>query len=305
MHVHKFAVISGVLLATCLFLAGCAGTPRYAVTTDPVLLLPEESELYGAVYTKDNEAALLELASLVASDEQIENIKKMLPYTDMVYLSSESATNTVTLAIQGDFPTGMISFALTPKKGWTKVKKDIAGTPYKTTLYLHDSGVQVAFPSKELCIVSNKSVMEALEKLYSPESTEMTENRMVSAFFDEHCTAELPVAIYSYSPEKLLAAFIGGRNVLGITFGMSTVGLTLAPDSTADVWTGTIIITVSDPRTRNAVLFLVKALAGSITSETPCVVAAEGDDGILLKNITITADSMVKLTGSGMFVTGQ
>lgn len=280
-----------LVAAACLMLAGCAGIPKVPMTRDPVLLLPEGAEVYAALYTTDNRQILDTIIESRFSEKQAAQVKKMVGYTDVVYAAIDTTDGNLTIVAQGEYPVSLISFALNGKNGWSKASRQIMGTPFSQKYYIHDSGIQVAFPSKNLCIMSLRSISDAIGTLYAPDEAADSPLQQVSAFYSRSFTHENSLALYSESPDKLVAALLGPR----ISFGIQSLGLKLAPAAESNSYTGLMELALVDKRARTPALFVLKALTLFSSGDDGYQVESVGEDGICLKNITISLDSMVKL----------
>ncbi len=300
MHVHKFACIPVVLLAACLFLTGCAGVPRYDESADPVLILPENAEMYAAFLTAADRTTFDSVCDSVFEQKQAAQIKKVLSYTNSVYAAVDSASENITVVAEGNYPVSLLSMALTGKNGWSKDKKQITGTSKVITYYRHVSGLQVVFPSNKLCIASLKSVSESLDALYGGYEYTADSLKEVSYWLSQKCTDEIPCAVYSTQPETLVAAILGPR----ISFGIKCAGISLLPELSDNSEfmgaTGTVELTLLDSRAQPAALFILKAVSLALSQERQILVSAPDKEHILLENVTISSDTMVKLVHSGI-----
>jgi len=276
-------------LTACLILAGCAGIPTIPTTQDPVLLLPEDAEVYAALYASENRQIIDTLIDSRFTEKQAAQVKRMIGYTEVVYAAADTDTRSLILIAKGDYPVFLISMALTGKNGWSKATRQVPGALFNQKYYIHDSGIQVAFPSKNLCILSMTSVTDALEKLYAGDLSE-SPMQEVSAFYSRNLTHDNSVAVFSSSPAKLVGLLLGPR----ISFGIRTMGLQLSPVADNSTYTGLMELSLVDKRARTPALFVLKAVT-LLSSGDGYVVESVGDDGICLKNITISLDSMVKL----------
>ncbi len=285
-----------VLLAGCIILAACAGTPRRQFQTDPLLLLPEEAEVYFGIIPEQNTLLIDDVLSEVCSEKQSKQIKKILSYTRMVYGAADTATDSLQIIATGEFPVGMLPMVLTGNNGWRKEKQKIPGTTVSQVVYIHSSGMQVTFPSKNVGIVSFSSVKEPLEKYYSSESGSITHT--ASQWLKDCLDVENPLVIYNYSPENLVAYLFGPK----ISFGIDTAGLRLHPSESE--YRGNLELSLIDPRSRVAALFILKAVALSLSMDKEITVTPVSEDVILLENLTISTDSVIELVGSGIQKTG-
>ena len=170
---HNFILKAAALAAASVFIFSCRSVPMQAEKEDLAGLLPESSDVIIRADIKNN----LELIQPVLDQfkEQVPDnfADEFIQRSDTVWAGldiqkaddSESSLLEVknSIAVQGDYPKGMINWGLCWDKNWKK-----SGDAFK---YWNekDGQMQVAVPTDKLFIASSGSIEEMVMQLYQPE----------------------------------------------------------------------------------------------------------------------------------------
>lgn len=170
-HAEILSVIGIVLVL--LFFTGCKTVPSPAAMADPVDFLPDDADMYFRIDARENASllgAIIEkyVPLMADSDRQ-----KLISMIDMVYVAQNTETKQIYVAATGAFPS-LKSFAFTKKNGWKEIKNnmswavpgDTSGKRIKARYvqYVHDSGMEIAFPENNLVFFSNGSIIKMQDK---------------------------------------------------------------------------------------------------------------------------------------------
>lgn len=160
------SVISLVLVL--LFFAGCKTVPSAARMADPVDFLPRDADIYFRIDTSENASLVNAVVGKFVPDMAESDRKKLIDMLHMVYVAQNSETKQIFVAATGDFPS-LKSLAFTKKNGWKEQKNNLSWTEPGDTSgkrikvsyvqYIHESGMEIAFPEKNLVFFSNGSIV--------------------------------------------------------------------------------------------------------------------------------------------------
>ena len=170
-HAEIVSVIGLVLVL--LFFAGCKTVPSAAAMADPVDFLPDDADIYFRIEASENKTLLNAVVEKFVPAMAESDRTKLINMLHTVYVAQNTETKQIFVAATGSFP-NLKSLAFTKKNGWKEIKNnmswavpgDTSGKRIKTSYiqYVHDSGMEIAFPEKNLVFFSNGSIIKMQDK---------------------------------------------------------------------------------------------------------------------------------------------
>lgn len=171
----KYAEIVSVigLVLVLLFFAGCKTVPSAAAMADPVDFLPDDADIYFRIEASENKTLLNAVVEKFVPAMAESDRTKLINMLHTVYVAQNTETKQIFVAATGSFP-NLKSLAFTKKNGWKEIKNnmswavpgDTSGKRIKASYiqYVHDSGMEIAFPEKNLVFFSNGSIIKMQDK---------------------------------------------------------------------------------------------------------------------------------------------
>lgn len=170
-HAEIVSVIGLVLVL--LFFAGCKTVPSAAAMADPVDFLPDDADIYFRIDVRENTSLLTAVVEKYIPEMAESDRVKLINMLHTVYVAQNSESKQIFVAATGSFP-NLKSLAFTKKNGWKEIKNnmswsvpgDTSGKRMKASYiqYVHDSGMEIAFPEKNLVFFSNGSLIKMQDK---------------------------------------------------------------------------------------------------------------------------------------------
>lgn len=170
-HAGIVSVIGLVLVL--LFFAGCKTVPSAAEMADPVDFLPDDADIYFRIDASENQTLLNAIVEKYVPAMAESDRQKLINMLHTVYVAQNTETKQIFVAAKGSFPS-FKSLAFTKKNGWKEVKNnmswnvpgDTSGKRIKASYiqYIHESGMEIAFPEKNLVFFSNGSIIRMQDK---------------------------------------------------------------------------------------------------------------------------------------------
>lgn len=170
-HAEIVSVISLVLVL--LFFAGCKTVPSAAAMADPVDFLPDDADIYFRIDARENASLLSAVVEKYIPAMAESDRLKLISMLETVYVAQNSAEKQTFVVAKGSFPS-LKSLAFTKKNGWKEIKNnmswvvpgDTSGKRIKASYvqYVHDSGMEIAFPENNLVFFSNGSIIKMQDK---------------------------------------------------------------------------------------------------------------------------------------------
>lgn len=170
-HAEIVSVISLVLVL--LFFAGCKTVPSATTMADPVDFLPDDADIYFRIDARENIQLLNAIVEKYIPAMEESDRLKLISMLETVYVAQNSAVKQTFVVAKGSFPS-LKSLAFTKKNGWKEIKNnmswivpgDTSGKRRKAIYvqYVHESGLEIAFPEKNLVFFSNGSIIKMQDK---------------------------------------------------------------------------------------------------------------------------------------------
>lgn len=166
-HAEIVSVISLVLVL--LFFAGCKTVPSAAAKADPVDFLPDDSDIYFRIDARKNTSLVNAVIGKYVPEMAESDRQKLIGMLQMIYAAQNTETGQIFVAATGSFP-NLKSLAFTKQNGWKEIKNnmswavpgDTSGKRIKASYvqYVHESGMEIAFPEKNIVFFSNGSIIK-------------------------------------------------------------------------------------------------------------------------------------------------
>ncbi|MDY2844223.1 MAG: hypothetical protein SOT81_09615 [Treponema sp.] len=276
---RKFSRLAAVVFtAASLFFAGCKSAP-VENPVDPVELLDDDGAVYFVVPVQANQdfvnQAVMRLSNCDESDA-----KKISERTDNIYICV-GLNGKVQLSADGNFPSRMISLALTEKKGWSK-------NQYKDYRYYSSekSKYQVSLPSSSVAAVSKnvEAMLERFDECANNDLHSVSMREDVYAFFKSENSGD--ILVYAPAPKTFIKTFIGA-NVSSPVESISGEFKNLKDGKQFGL---KIVLKMNDSRTVKAACAALKIALFPI----PAKIVQTGSAEITITDITLGYDSLLR-----------
>ncbi len=172
MKKHAEIHVIGILLVL-LFFAGCKTVSSAAKMADPVDFLPDEADIYFRIDARKNTSLVNAVIGKYVPEMAESDRQKLISMLQMIYAAQNTETGQMYVAATGSFP-NLKSLAFTKQNGWKEIKNnmswvvpgDTSGKRIKASYvqYVHDSGMEIAFPEKNIVFFSNGSIIKMQDK---------------------------------------------------------------------------------------------------------------------------------------------
>ena len=281
-----------LLLGLAILLTGCQ-TLKKVNEFSAASVLPQDSDLYVRLPVKTNSDLCKTLLKAYMPDLDEASQEKLVVSAEVVYAAvktEENGKKSVNIAVEGKFPF-YTNFVLTEKNGWTKTNKKEGNIKY--TYYVHNSGFQLAIPTKNIALLSSNSVLPMLQAC---------ENNVMNNFYGVEDISKREAlltsnsssaAFYSENPKAFIKSIIG----LDFSFGIAEAGGVLTSKGTTGDegldYNLDLDLVLSEPRGIKATTFIVKTLFSAISKDI--VIEQKGDDTLSCNNITVSENSVLSL----------
>lgn len=287
-------IISNIFsfLVIFLSLSGCQSM-RKLNEFSAASVLPQDADLYVRIPVKTNQALCNTLLNAYMPDLTDSSKEKLIVSAETIFAAVKTEENnkkSVNIAVEGKFPF-YTNFVLTEKNGWTKETKKEGNIKY--TYYVHNSGFQLAIPTKNIALLSSTSVVPMLQAC---------ENNVLSNIYGVNeisnrealLTSNIEsAAFYSENPKAFIKSIIG----LDFSFGIAEAGGVLTSKSLIGEagidYNLDLELVLSEPRGIKATTFIVKTLFSAISKDI--IIEQKGDDTLCCKNITVSENSVLSL----------
>lgn len=276
-NISRLAAV--IFTAASLFFAGCASAP-VENPVDPAELLGGDGAIYMVVPVQPNEE-FVKLAVRKISGCSEKDAEKITSRTDDIYISVGLDGN-AELSADGDFPSRMISLALTEKKGWTKNQFN----EYK----YYSSGISpysISLPSSKIAVAS-KNIGPMLSRF-----DDCANNDFHTVSMDEEIYSFLKsdaagsIQVFAPVPKAFIRAFIGAN----VSFPVQSISGTFTDlKDKKDEFGLKITVKMNDPKTVRAAVAALKLALFPI----PAKVVQSGADTISITDITLGYDDLLK-----------
>ena len=281
-----------LLLGLAIFLTGCQ-TLQKVNEFSAASVLPQDADLYVRLPVKTNSELCRTLLKAYMPDLDEASQDKLVVSAEIIYAAvktEENGKKSVNIAVEGKFPF-YTNFVLTEKNGWTKTNKKEGNIKY--TYYVHNSGFQLAIPTKNIALLSSNSVLPMLQacennvlnNIYGVENISNREALLTSNIES--------AAFYSENPKAFIKSIIG----LDFSFGIAEAGGVLSSKGISGAdgldYNLDLDLVLSEPRGIKATTFIVKTLFSAISKNI--VIEQKGDDTLSCKNITVSENAVLSL----------
>lgn len=291
-NIVKIISIIFSFLVIFLSLSGCQSM-RKLNEFSAASVLPQDADLYVRIPVKTNQALCNTLLNAYMPDLTDSSKEKLIVSAETIFAAVKTEENnkkSVNIAVEGKFPF-YTNFVLTEKNGWTKETKKEGNIKY--TYYVHNSGFQLAIPTKNIALLSSTSVVPMLQAC---------ENNVLSNIYGVNeisnrealLTSNIEsAAFYSENPKAFIKSIIG----LDFSFGIAEAGGVLTSKSLIGEagidYNLDLELVLSEPRGIKATTFIVKTLFSAISKDI--IIEQKGDDTLCCKNITVSENSVLSL----------
>lgn len=283
MIISRFVIIIFVLLAmyVTVFMSGCTTVSKF-VAVNPVSILPTDADLYLKLPVTYNQQLIESVVTKFIPDLGEKNTKKLVASASVVYVSIDIQQKKANLVAEGNFPS-LISLILTEKNGWTKTNKKGSIVPYP--YYTHTNGMELAFPTNSLALISSFSVSELLMNY---ENELLSVNRIVPKLFNSSNNKDVSFVVNN--PSALLPLVFGNNIQIGVT---SAVGTFVPIENSQLNYNLNVDITVADSRAVKPFILLLNTFT-SKASPRPSF-TQEGVDVIKCSNIELSVNKIISI----------
>lgn len=262
-------------------------TPPQENEIDPLSLLSPDGAIYLYVPVQSHsEFCKKTVAALTgASDSDSASIVKRI---DDLYITTKNQ-NSLEVAASGAFPSTLVKFALTEKKGWKQ-------NNYSTFSYFeHLSKIQLALPSSSVACISYdvKTQLDRFEKsagaVYEP-----SDGGFIPEEFNPECYKYLTIGgndeirFFSASPQSFFKIFFNANVKLGVR---AIYGVMTSIAGKTGEFGVKIILDMEDSKTvKAAIRILQLALFG-----TPAKIVQTGVSQITITDYSLTWNEILSL----------
>lgn len=261
-----------------LLFFGCKSAP-IVNPVDPAELLSSDRAIYMTVPVQPNEEFVVRAVEKIAGCSE-KDARKIAERTEKIYISVGSLGE-VELAAKGDFPSNMIGFALTEKKGWKK-------TTFKEYQYFTgtQSSYQISLPSPEVAVVA-QNIEPMLEKYDDAANNDLHQVSMdeeIYAFLENEESGSIEV--FAPVPKAFIRTFIGAN----VNSPVQSISGTFTNISAEKEFGLKLSVKMNDPRTMKAAVAALKIALFPI----PAKVVQSGESTISVTDITLGYDELLK-----------
>ncbi len=276
----KFSGLAAVIFtAASLFFVACKSAP-VENPVDPAELLSDDGAVYFVVPVQPN-MDFVNKAFMKISDCSESEARKISERTDDIYICVDMNGKTQ-LSAGGNFPSRMISLALTEKKGWSK-------SEYKDhRIYSSEkSKYKLSLPSSSVAVVS-RDVEEMLGRFDECASNDLHSVSMradVYEFLKRENSGE--ILLYAPFPKAFIKSFLGAD----VTSPVESIFGELKNLKDGKQFALKIVLKMSDSRTVKAACAALKLALFPI----PAKIVQTGSCEITITDITLGYDSLLKI----------
>lgn len=271
---------AAAFVAVAIFFQSCQ-TVKKGQVVEPIDLLNPDASLYVYVPVKSHPGFVKHTIRAItgAGDADAEKIVKR---TDSLFIAN-SAVSGAEISAKGDFPSSLMKFALTEKKGWKQQSYD------NFAYYEHTpSRLQFALPTSDLVCLSYKaeSMLDRYKsKLFAEDLDSVS---VVAPEINDFLTAgnSDEIRFYSRVDGSLFQNFLDGSS---LSIKYITGKLVALPDT--EMFDLTLVLELSDVRTIKAACAMLRlALLGS-----PAKIVQSADTKITVTGLTLSWNDILKM----------
>lgn len=275
---RNISFLSVAFFLLSLFFFGCKSAPLVN-PVDPAELLSSGRAIYMTIPVQPNEEFVVRAVKKIAGCSE-KDARKIAGRIEKIYISI-GTLGEVELAAKGDFPSNMVGFALTEKKGWKK-------TSFKEYQYYTGakSAYQISLPSPKVAVVA-QDIEPMLEKY-----DDAANNDLHQASMDEEIYAFLEnggsgsIEVFAPVPKAFIRTFIGAN----VTSPVQNMSGTFTNISAQKEFGLKLSVKMSDPRTVKAAAAALKLALFPV----PAKVVQSGESTISITDITLDYDELLK-----------
>lgn len=262
--------------AASLFFAGCASASMEN-SVEPAELLSGEGAVYMVVPVQPNEKFVRQAVRKISGCSE-KDADKIVSCASNIYISV-GLDGSAELAADGDFPSRLISLALTEKKGWTK--NQFNGYKYYSG---RNSPYSISLPSAKIAVAS-KNIESMLNRF-----DDCANNDFHTVSTDEEIYSFLKsggIRIFAPVPESFIRAFFG----VNISSPVRSISGTLKDlKEEKDEFGLKIDVKMNEPKTVKAAMAALKFALFPV----PAKIVQSGSDTISITDITLGYDDLLK-----------
>lgn len=265
--------------AASLFFAGCASAPMEN-SVDPAELLSGEEAVYMVVPVQPNKKFVRQAVRKISGCSEKDS-DKIVSCANNIYISV-GPDGSAELAADGDFPSRLISLALTEKKGWTK--NLFNGYKYYSG---RNSPYSISLPSAKIAVASKniESMLNRFDDCANNDFHTVSTGEEIYSFLKSGGSGG--IRIFAPVPESFIRAFLG----VNISSPVQSISGTLKDlEEEKDEFGLKIDVKMNGPKTVKAAMAALKFALFPV----PAKIAQSGSDTISITDITLGYDDLLK-----------
>lgn len=228
---HSTYVVVSLLFL--IILASCKSLPDAQQDIDPFTLFDENASLYMSIPVIGNESHILQFATVLLPLIDTGSVEMLIERVDTLYIAIFTQQDLISrestyfqLVATGSFPSFFVNIALSEKNGWTAITEDIDGVKYERK-HTH-LGFEIAIPTSDFIVVSNKNVLSMQQKYEQPEMLMLAWPSILDELGNETDVRMFlnnpdSTAVYIPMAGSLLPKILGAPIELAIDYAVGTI----------------------------------------------------------------------------------